>query len=105
MDLIQNYQFMALLHLVNLILQLNLLKINGEIINADSIQVYKELKFYQPALLKRFSKIKHHLFGFQNVKKFFYGDWLKLAKQKISNIKKRNKIQFLLAEQVYISKL
>ena len=23
-------------------------KINGEIINADSMQVYKEIKFYQP---------------------------------------------------------
>ena len=72
-------------------------KINGEIINADSIQVYKELKILSTRPLKKdFQKIKHHLFGFQNVKKnFSTGDWLKLAKQKISNIKKRNKIPIL----------
>ena len=28
-------------------------KINGEIINADSMQVYKELKFYQQDLFKK----------------------------------------------------
>ena len=72
-------------------------KIKGEIINADSIQIYKELKILSTRPLKKdFQKIKHHLFGFQNVKKnFSTGDWLKLAKQKISNIKKRNKIPIL----------
>ena len=68
-------------------------KINGEIINSDSMQVYKELKILSARPSKKnYNKIKHHLFGFQNVKKkFSTGDWLKLVKQKIIDIKKRNK--------------
>ena len=56
-------------------------KIKGEIINADSMQVYKELKFYQQDLSKKdYQKIKHHLYGFQSVKKkFSTGDWLKAS--------------------------
>ena len=47
-------------------------KIKGEIINADSMQVYKELKVLsaRPSS-KDYKKIKHHLYGFQNVKKTF----------------------------------
>ena len=47
-------------------------KVNGEIINADSMQVYKELKILsaRPSL-KDYQKIKHHLYGFQSVKKKF----------------------------------
>jgi len=72
-------------------------KINGEIINADSMQVYKELKILsaRPSS-KDYQKIKHHLYGFQNSKKnFSTGDWLKLAKQKINSIKKRKKTPIL----------
>ena len=72
-------------------------KINGEIINADSMQVYKELKILsaRPSL-KDYQKIKHHLYGFQSVKKnFSTGEWLKLANKKISNIKKRKKTPIL----------
>ena len=47
-------------------------KINGEIINADSMQVYKELKILSARPnQKDYKKIKHHLYGFQNVKKNF----------------------------------
>ncbi len=69
-------------------------RINGEIINADSMQVYKELKVLSARPLKKnYKKIKHHLFGFQSVKKnFSTGDWLKLAKQKTKDVKKRKKI-------------
>ena len=68
-------------------------KINGEIINSDSMQVYKQLKILSARPSKRnYKKIKHHLFGFQNVKKdFSTGDWLKLVRQKIIDIKKRKK--------------
>tara|TARA_Y100000992_G_scaffold112527_1_gene73444 strand:- start:365 stop:1273 length:909 start_codon:yes stop_codon:yes gene_type:complete len=72
-------------------------KVNGEIINADSMQVYKELKVLsaRPSS-KDYKKIKHHLYGFQNVKKnFSTGDWLKLANQKILDCKKRKKIPIL----------
>ena len=59
-------------------------KINGEIINADSMQVHKELKVLSARPSKNENKkIKHHLFGFHSVKKkFSTGDWLKLAKKK-----------------------
>ena len=68
-------------------------KINGEIINADSMQVYKDLKILSARPFKKdYQKIKHHLYGFLSVKKnFSSGDWLKLAKIKISDIRKRKK--------------
>ena len=54
-------------------------KINGEIINADSMQVYKELKILSARPNQKAQKdIKHHLYGFQTVRKnFSTGDWLK----------------------------
>ena len=72
-------------------------KINGEIINADSMQVYKELKVTTARpFSKDCQKIKHHLYGFQNSKKnFSTGTWLKLANQKILEIKKRKKTPIL----------
>ena len=72
-------------------------KINGEIVNADSMQVYKELKILSARPLpKNYKNIKHHLYGFQSVKKnFSSGDWLKLVKKKILEIKKRKKIPIL----------
>ena len=72
-------------------------KIKGEIVNADSMQVYKELKILSARPLKKeYKNIKHHLYGFQSVKKnFSTGDWLKLVNEKILNIKKRKKIPIL----------
>ena len=69
-------------------------KINGEIINADSMQVYKELKILtaRPKKIDQ-KKIKHHLYGIQSVKRdFSSGKWLKHANKKIKEIRKRNKI-------------
>ncbi len=73
------------------------IKIDGEIINADSMQVYKELRILTARPVKRdCKKIKHHLYGFQNVKKnFSTGDWLKLVNKKILDIKKRKKTPIL----------
>ncbi len=72
-------------------------KINGEIINADSMQVYKDLKILSARPLKKdYQKIKHHLYGFLSAKKnFSSGDWLKLTKQKILDIRKKKKIPIL----------
>ena len=72
-------------------------KINGEIVNADSMQVYKELKILSARPLpKNYKYINHHLYGFQSVKKnFSSGDWLKLVNIKILDIKKRNKTPIL----------
>tara|TARA_B100001250_G_scaffold232018_1_gene199203 strand:+ start:731 stop:1639 length:909 start_codon:yes stop_codon:yes gene_type:complete len=69
-------------------------KINGEIVNADSMQVYKELKILSARPNpKDYQKIKHHLYGFHDVKKnFSTGDWLKLAIKKIKEIEKRKHI-------------
>jgi tRNA dimethylallyltransferase len=69
-------------------------KINGEIINADSMQVYKELKILSARPnTKDYQKIKHHLYGFHSVKNnFSTGDWLKIAIKKIKEVRKRNKI-------------
>mgnify|MGYP001465544877 FL=1 len=60
-------------------------KIKGQIINADSMQVYKELKILTARPFKKDQQeIKHHLYGFQSVKKnFSTGSWLKLVNDKI----------------------
>ena len=69
-------------------------KINGEIVNADSMQVYKELRILSARPdPEKYQKINHHLYGFHNVKKkFSTGDWIKLAIKKINELKKRKKI-------------
>ena len=69
-------------------------KINGEIINADSMQVYKELKILSARPnLKDYQNIKHHLYGFHSVKNnFSTGDWLKNAIKKIKEVRRRKKI-------------
>ena len=66
-------------------------KINGEIINADSMQVYKEVKILS-ARPTNYKNIKHHLFGFLTIKKnFSSGEWLKAVEKKINQILKKNK--------------
>ena len=72
-------------------------KINGEIINADSMQVYEQLRILSARPdPKQYKKIKHHLYGFQNVtENFSTGDWLKLVNKKIKEVKKRKKVPIL----------
>jgi len=72
-------------------------KINGEIINADSMQVYKQFKILTARpTLKEQKNIKHHLYGFLSIKNSFSsGQWLKLASKKIKEIQKRNKTPIL----------
>ena len=72
-------------------------KINGEIINADSMQVYKQLKILTARPNKKEQKnIKHHMYGVISLnKKFSTGQWLKAAIKKIREIKKRKKIPIL----------
>ena len=45
-------------------------KVNGEIINSDSMQIYKEIKILnaRPSSVN-IKKITHHLYGFHSVKK------------------------------------
>ena len=71
-------------------------KINGEIINADSMQVYKQLKILTARPNKKDQKnIKHHMYGVIDLnKKFSTGQWLKIAIKKIKEIKKEKKFQY-----------
>ena len=71
--------------------------INGEIVNADSMQVYKELRILtsRPSPLDE-KKIKHHLYGFISVKRnFSTGAWLSIAIKKINLILNKKKVPIL----------
>ena len=72
-------------------------KINGEIINADSMQVYKKLKILTARPNQRQKKhIKHHLYGIIELnKKFSTGQWLNLTIKIIKDIQRRKKIPIL----------
>ena len=72
-------------------------KIKGEIINADSMQIYKQLKILSTRPNpKNYQRIKHHLYGFHDVNKnFSTGDWLKLVIKKINEVRKRKKIPII----------
>ena len=66
-------------------------KINGEIINADSMQVYKEIKILS-ARPESYSNISHYLYGNISVKNnFSAGEWLKKVKLNLKKIIKKKK--------------
>ena len=69
-------------------------KLNGEIINADSMQIFKEFKILSSRPnLSDIKKVKHHLYGVISVKRYFSaGDWLKKVRKKIDICLKRKKI-------------
>ena len=72
-------------------------KINGEIVNADSMQIYKEFSILSSRPKRsETKKIKHHLYGIVSVKKYFSaGDWLKEVKKKINICLKNKKIPII----------
>ena len=67
---------------------------NGEIINADSMQVYKEISILTSKPKSQDTKIiRHHLYGFNSVKKkFSTGLWLKMVVKKIEDQWQRGQI-------------
>ena len=66
-------------------------KFNGEILNADSMQVYKEVKILSAR--PKHTTIKHHLYGITSVKNHFsVGSWYKQIIKKIKEISKNGKI-------------
>ena len=73
------------------------IKINGEIINADSMQVYKEFKILSSRPSNSdIKKIRHHMYGFLSAKNYFsVGDWLMLVKEKIKTCHKNHKIPII----------
>ena len=58
---------------------------NGEIINADSMQIYKEISILTSKPNQEdLKKIKHNLYGVISVKKkFSTGQWLNIVKKKL----------------------
>ena len=69
-------------------------KLNGEIINADSMQIFEEFSILSSRPdLSHTSKVKHHLYGIVSVKKHFSaGDWFREAKNKINTCVNKKKI-------------
>ena len=66
-------------------------KINGEIINADSMQVYKEIKILS-ARPESYYNVSHYLYGNISVKNnFSAGEWLKKVKLNLKKIIKKKK--------------
>ena len=61
---------------------------NGEIINGDSMQIYKEISILTSKPNPKDTKIvKHHLYGFNSVNhKFSTGVWLKMTTKKIKEL-------------------
>jgi tRNA dimethylallyltransferase len=59
--------------------------LNSEVINADSMQIYKEISILNSSPNKEErKKIKHHMYGFNSVKKkFSTGHWLQLVEKSI----------------------
>ena len=66
-------------------------EINGEIINADSMQVYKEIKTLS-ARPEKILNVKHYLYGNVSVKNSFSaGEWLKKVKLNLKKILNKEK--------------
>jgi len=67
--------------------------LDGEIINADSMQIYKEISLLtSKPKINDTRTVAHHLYGFSSVKKkFSTGLWLQIATKKIEEIWSNNK--------------
>jgi len=66
-------------------------KINGEIINADSMQVYKEIKILS-ARPENYFNIAHYLYGSISTRNnFSAGEWLKKAQLSVKKIINKKK--------------
>jgi len=72
-------------------------KIKGEIINSDSMQVYKDFQILSSRPDKNEIKLaRHHLYGFQSSGALFStGKWLKLVKSRINQVLKRDRVPIL----------
>lgn len=70
---------------------------HGEIINADAMQVYKELQVLSARPAEReMQNIPHHLYGHVSVReRFSTGRWLKQAEDKIIDVLARDKTPIL----------
>lgn len=83
-------------------------KFNGEIINADSIQIYKDLNIGSAKITEEEKEgIKHHLLDFLSpFDSFSTGDYVKKAKEIITNIISRKKTPIIVGGTgMYITSL
>jgi len=73
------------------------LALNGEIINCDSVQVYKEIQIATAKVsLEERQGIEHHLIDFVPPEvNYTAGEWAREAAVKIEEIERRNKIPLL----------
>ena len=67
--------------------------LNVDIINADSMQVYKEISVLSSRPTSNdLNIVKHHLYGFNSVRKAFStGRWLKMTTNKINQLWSKNR--------------
>lgn len=83
-------------------------QINGAIINADALQIYRELPILsaQPARLNM-EEIEHYLYGiFDATQKISVGIWLDMVKNSIGKILNYNQVPIIVGGSgMYISRL
>ena len=79
-------------------------KINGAIINADSVQVYKDIYLLSARPRKNEMKdVPHFLYGYVDTNiNFSVSDWLLDLKSTLIDIRKYQKVPILVEDQVYI---
>ena len=72
-------------------------KINGVIINADSMQIYKELKIISSQPSNRDKKlVSHELYSIRSIyQSFSVMDWLELVEKKLDEIFYKNKVPII----------
>jgi len=73
------------------------LKINGEIINCDSVQVYKEIQIATAKVpLEERKGVPHHLIDFVSPEiNYTAGEWVREAAEKIEEIEDRGRVPLL----------
>ena len=73
-------------------------RLDGEIINADSMQIYKEMQIGTARPTKEeMQGIKHYLFGIKSVAdSFSVADYQKLARETIAKVLKKKKVPILI---------
>ena len=78
-------------------------KIDGEIINADSIQIYKDLEILTARPKPKENDPNHHLYGFVNGDELWsVGKWINEAKKITQRLLKKIQHLLSLVEQVCI---
>jgi len=72
--------------------------LGGEVINADSMQVYSDLRLISARPTdEEMAKVPHHLFGHVPAsERYSTGRWLEAAKKKITDVQRRGKVPIVI---------